>query len=69
MDGDEAMLDKDDIRDDNFQLIEPERARTRSLVIDEPELICVNSRNRGNRGGHSGIYSSASSRLPPLNHV
>lgn len=69
MDGDEAMLDKDDIRDDNFQLIEPERARTRSLVIDEPELICVNSGNRGNRGGRSGIYSSASSRLPPLNHV
>lgn len=57
MDGDEAILDKDDIRDDNFQLIEPERARTRSLVIDESEPIPVNS---GNLGDHSGIYSSVS---------
>lgn len=57
MDGDEAILDKDDIRDDNFQLIEPERARTRSLVIDESEPIPVNN---GNLGDHSGIYSSVS---------
>lgn len=55
MDGDEATLDKDDIQDDNFQLIEPERARTRSLVIDELEPILVNG---GNRGDQSGIYSS-----------
>lgn len=60
MDGDEATLDKDDIRDDNFQLIEPEPTRTRPLVIDQPELIRVDSENRGD---HSGIYLSASSRL------
>lgn len=60
------MLDKDDIRDDSFQLKEPERARTRSLVIDEPEPTIVNSENRGD---HSGIYSSASSRLPKFNHI
>lgn len=53
MDGDEAMPDKDDIRDDNFRLIEPERARTRSLVIDDSEPIGVNS---GNSGDLSGIY-------------
>lgn len=53
MDGDEAMLDRDDIRDDNFQLIEPERARSRPLVIDDSEPISVKS---GSHGDHSGIY-------------
>lgn len=50
MDGDEATLDKDDIRDDNFRLKEPERARTRSLVIDDSEPISVTSEEL------SGIY-------------
>lgn len=50
MDGDEATLDKDDIRDGNFRLTEPERARTRSLVIDDPEPISVTSEEL------SGIY-------------
>lgn len=50
MDGDEGTLDKDDIRDENFRLIEPERARTRSLVIDDSEPISVTS------GELSGIY-------------
>ena len=53
MDGDEAMLDKDDVRDDNFQLIDAERSRTRSIVIDDAETISLNSENGGDL---SGIY-------------